>query len=380
MNGSVKNTSTENELLWVLGLLFIAAVAAWFFGHAKISAFVMKIRTYESYLLIFDTEARDTLRSWIAATNPADATLKQLWLSGFVAGRSLRWVVFLIITGLFGYLIYRSPDRSGRYTQSYTTDTLAMQEASEWPSIRPVLGMNMIDIPIDDPINGMRQRPRDYGRRHGMIVPIAGLNDKENPAIIELLDHKDALKLDRVREIFSKQIGKIWQGVSGMKEYERCLFAAFSAQINNNNSMAQDILDDLAVSYLDARKRKNVNLITSKLAQKALLDYGNGDVVKRIASRHAYTRTILMSMLTAARENGVMPASWFRWLKTVDRVTWYALNDLGLDVASVEAAGTRAHWQAESLAKTPLVNPMIEPALVGLKTYLGELIDVEEDA
>jgi len=56
-------------------------------------------------------------------------------------------------------------------------------------------------------------------------------------------------------------------------------------------------------------------------------------------------------MLEKARSNGVLPPNWFRWLKTVDRVTWYALNDLGLDVASVEAAGIRAHWLAESMAR-----------------------------
>ncbi|MDH0342144.1 type IVB secretion system coupling complex protein DotM/IcmP [Chromobacterium haemolyticum] len=369
----------DNELLWVCGGLFVVLVGAWLLGHEKISAFVMKVRAFEIYLMVFDGEARDAMKEWLATTHPRDVTLNELWQSGLVAGRSLRWVVLFILTCLFGFLIYRAPDRSGKYTQKYSTDTLARQESEEWPVVKPVLGQSYIETPLNDPINGMRQLPRDYGRRHGMIVPIAGLGEKDDPANIELLDHKDALKLDRARAIFGKQLGKVWQGVSALRGYERALFAACAAQINNNNDLAQAIINDLSISFMRARKEKKAGLINSLRAQKAMHEYGNSPLVKRIVGRHAYTRTILMSMLTRARENGALPAAWFRWLKTVDRVTWYALNDLGLDVASVEAAGVRAHWDAERMAKTPIVNPMIESALVGLMTYLGEINDVEDE-
>ncbi|MCM3609143.1 type IVB secretion system coupling complex protein DotM/IcmP [Cupriavidus pauculus] len=374
-----KSQNTDNELLWVLGGVFLLVVAAWLFGHEKISAFVMKVRGIESYLLIFDGEARDAIKEWITTTHPRDATLLELWQSGIVAGRSLRWAVLLIVTGLFGYLVYRSPERGTKYTRVYTTETLAQQEAQVWPVIRPVLGQNIIDIPLNDPINGMRQLPRDYGRRLGFIVPIAGLGEKENPEYIELLDDRSALRLDRARAVFAKQLGKVWQGVPALKGYERALFAACAAQINNDNKLAQAIINDLALSYVRAREKKDATLINSLRAQKALHEYGNSKPVKRIVGRHAYTRTVLLSMLSASRQCGVMPAAWFRWLKTVDRVTWYVLNDLGLEVASVEAAGVRAHWMAETIAQTPIVNPMIEPAMMGLQSYLGGTLDVEED-
>ncbi|KAG0166433.1 hypothetical protein DFQ30_007198 [Apophysomyces sp. BC1015] len=358
-----KSNNQDDELLWVLAGLFVLVVAAWFLGHEKISAFVMKVRAFESHLLVFDVEARDAIKEWIATTRPRDATLLELWQSGIVAGRSLRWAVFVILTGLFGYLFYRSPERGTKYTKVYTTETLARQEAEVWPVIQPVLGQNILDIPINDPVNGMRQLPRDYGRRHGFIAPIAGLDEKENPANIEILDQRSALRLDRAREIFAKQLGKPWQGASALRGYERALFAACAAQINNDNKLALDIVNDLARSFIRARKEKNAALINSIRAQKALSQYGNSKPVKRIASRHAYTRTVLMSMLSEAHACGVLPPSWFRWLKTVDRVTWYALHEVGLDVAGVEAAGLRSQWMAETMAKTPILNPMIEPAL-----------------
>lgn len=382
MNGDsarpIGNTR-DNELLWVLGGIFLLVVGAWFIGHEKISAFVMKVRSFEAYLLVFDREAQEAIREWVVTTHPKDATLLELWQSGVVAGRSLRFFAGIVITGLFGYLIYRSPDRSGRYTKTYDMLSLAMQESVEWKVVKPVLGMHLEDVSIDDPINGMRARPRDYGRKHRFIVRISSLGDKANSANVEILDSKDALLLDRARMIFSKQMGSMWQGVNELRIHEQCLFAAFAAQINNNTTLAQQIIDDLARAYLHARKTKDIEQIKSPRAEKALKKYGNTKEVQKIVSRHAYSRTVLISMLEKARNNGVLPPNWFRWLKTVDRVTWYALTDLGLDVASVEAAGIRSHWLAESMSRTPIVNPMIENAVIGLKTYLGEIVDEEVD-
>lgn len=368
----------DDELLWVLGGIFLLAIGAWYVGHEKISAFVMKVRAFEAYLLVFDQEAQEAIREWIATTHPKNATLLELWQSGTVAGRSLRFVVGILITAMFGYLIYRSPDRSARYTRTYDTASLAAQESEEWPVIKPVLGQNIGDVPLDDPINGMRARPRDYGRKHGFIVRITSLGDKANSPNVEAIDHRDALLLDRARAVFGKQLGRVWQGLDVLRTHERCLFAACAAQINNDNKLAQLIINDLAVAYVRARTTKNANQINSLHAQKALHQYGNSKKVQKIASRHAFVRTVLVSMLEKARANGILPPNWFRWLKTVDRVTWYALNDLGLDVASVEAAGVRAHWLAESMARKPIANPMIENAVYGLKTYLGEIIDDEE--
>lgn len=377
-NPSPSNNNTDNELLWVLGGVFLLVIAAWFVGHERISAFIMKVRMFESYFLIFDEEARDAIREWVSTTDPKDVTILELWQSGLVAGRSLRFFVGIAITALFAYLVYRSPDRSGRYTKTYDMMSLATQESDEWKVIKPVLGQNLDKVSIDDPINGMRARPRDYGRKHGFIVRISTLGDKATSANVEALDRKDALLLDRTRAIFGKQLGHMWQGVNELRIHERCLFAAFAAQINNNTSMSQQIVDDLAESYLEARKTKDISKINSHKAAEALKKYGNTKAVQKIVGRHAYSRTVLISMLSKARENGVLPPNWFRWLKTVDRVTWYALTDLGLDVASVEAAGIRAHWLAESMARAPIVNPMIENAVVGLKIYLGEITDDEE--
>lgn len=367
----------DDELLWVIfGGLFLL-VALWFIGHEKISAFVMKVRSIEAYLLIFDREAQDAIREWLATTTPKEASLKGLWESGMAAGRTLRFLVLAIVTGLFAYLIIRSPDRSAKYTQTYTTASLALQESVLWPVIKPVLGMGIDKKSLDDPIHGMRARPRDYGRKHGFIVRIASLGNQASSVDVEILDDKDALLLDRAKAIFAKQLGKPWQGANMLRIHDRCLFAAFAAQINNDTTLAQMIINDLSKAYLRARREKNIKKIVSANAERALEKYGNSKPVQKVVNRHAFERTVLVSMLQQARGNGVLPPNWFRWLKTVDRVTWYALCDLGLDVASVEAAGIRNHWLAESRLGAPIDVPMVDSALNGLKAYLGEIVDEE---
>lgn len=371
------NHTSDNELLWILGGLFAVSIAAWVFGHEKIAAFVMKVRQFELHLMVFDQEGRAMLAAWLRTRHPVDATAGELWRSGAVAAQTLRWGVFALITILFAYLAYRSPDRNGRYSRTYTVASLARQEAEIWPVLKPVLDMNLIDIPLDDPVNGMRQLPRDYARRLGILVNLSSIGADADVSNVEPLDDRSALRLDRARKVFAAQLGQQWPGVQGIRGYERALFAAFAAQINNDNALAMAIINDLAVSYLRARTQKDAKLINSLRAQKALHQYGNSESVRRIVNSHAYTRTVLRSMLQGARACGVLPSAWFRWVKTVDRITWYALNDLGLEVASIEAAGIRAQWDAELLAKLPIQDPLIEPAIEGLRTYLGETLDEE---
>ncbi|MDQ1090613.1 hypothetical protein QE400_000026 [Xanthomonas sacchari] len=100
-------------------------------------------------------------------------------------------------------------------------------------------------------------------------------------------------------------------------------------------------------------------------------------VVLRVIRAHGYKRTVLMAMLEAGRKGGVLPAAWFRWLKPVDRVTWYCLCDLGMQPSCVESAGARAQYLTERATGAPVLTPMVDSAINGLREYLNEVIDVE---
>jgi len=374
-----KQGGGEEDLLWVIGGIFALVVGFWLLGHTQISSFVMNLRYIESFLMVFDSEGQAVLREWLASSNPADVTLPELWQSGLVAGRFVRFGFIVAVTALFAWIAYRSPEWGGRYTQTYTTASLAAQESALWKVIKPVLGRKIDEIPLDDPIQGMRARPRDYGRKHGFIVRASSVAVSDaNSANVEKIDHRDMLLVDKARDVFERQLGPRWAGVSALREHERLLFGVFAAQANNDVKLAQKAIDELSVSYVAARAAKDLRRLASPAAVAALERYGNSKEAQRAVSRHAYVRTVLPAMLKSARVNGVLPPNWFRWLKGIDRVTWYTLNDMGLYVASVEAAGPRSHFQAEEAAKSPIAKPFMEPALTALRVYLQEVIDEED--
>ncbi len=97
-----------------------------------------------------------------------------------------------------------------------------------------------------------------------------------------------------------------------------------------------------------------------------------------VTNRHAYTHTVLMALLNAARlRAGVLAPGQFAWLKLVDRPLWYALSSLGFETEGVgrylhpnprvEAVGARDHWAVERAVGVPVVEPSLDRAIDALR-------------
>lgn len=374
-HGPAQRDSMQETLLIGVGLaLFIAFL--WWRHHALIAAAVMHVRWWESALL--SGPEAEAIHRWIRSTPATDATLKELWQSGVVLGHTwIRWASMGVLFGLGGYLVYRHPEWPGRYNRVYSMKSLARQESVLWPAIRPVLDEGLVDVDLDDPVQGMRQTPRAYGRRLKFVVPAATL--RRLPPEAEPISPREVLLVGRARKVFGMQLGPRWQGIDRLKPHEKALFAAFAAQACYANEAAQSLIDALPYAYLKAVKAGDVRLITTPQVEALLTAHGQSEVVKQVLARHGHVRTVLIAMLAAARKNGILPSSWFRWLKTVDRITWYALNDLGTENASVEAGGVRAHYNAERLIRGELTAPEVEAAIDGLREYLQEVLDEDPD-
>lgn len=384
MSRDPHNMNNKDMAPWMTILVVAAIVFFWFAGHTQISTVVMWVRYVEAHLLVFDPVGRDAMARWLGSTTASEATVKGLFQSGGVAGWSLRWFSLVFLLVWFGWLIKKSPARTGRYANRYTMASLAEQEAAQWPVLTPVLGLNLQDVPLDDPINGMRKDGRAYARQNRLLHPRwTDPRDLQQTggAKIEIDQLSDGRWIDitRTRALFGSQLGKPWQGVEALLPYERALFAAFVAQIGHDGQLALAIINELALSARTAFAKKDPSLLDASSATGALETYGYTPAVQKLVRSHCHVRTVLMAVLEAARQNGVLPAAWFRWLKMADRRTWYALNDLGLDVASAEAAGIRAHYLAEAIAKTAIAEPQVEPAVKGLIEYLNTYLDEETE-
>ncbi len=369
-------TDMQDVVVVLIGVIAVVCLF-WWGSHAAIARFVMQVRLLEAYLIPFDPTGQAAIRHWVASTSPETATLEQLVQSGAVLGRWLGWGVLAILGALGGWLAWRSPEWPGRYTQTYTMASLARQESSLWRTIRPVLDENLLDVSLDDPVQGMRQTPRAYGRRLKFVVPAAEL--KELPQDAEPVNAREVFLVGTARRVFVRQLGQPWQGIDRLKPHEKALFAAFAAQACYANEAAQALINELPDIFLKAVKARDAGLITSPRVDALLVAHGQSEVVKAVLRRHTYVRTVLMALLVAARQKGILPPNWFRWLKTVDRITWYALTDLGTENASAEAAGVRAHYNAERLIRGAINEPEIEAAVDGFRDYLQEILDEEPD-
>ncbi len=93
----------------------------------------------------------------------------------------------------------------------------------------------------------------------------------------------------------------------------------------------------------------------------------NTEIVQECAAKHAYTLTVLASLLEKARDDGVLPSADFIWLKPLDRRAWYLLNCIGRQTPFSEIAGVFAHWKAEQMLQRKSVVPMVEEAVNALE-------------
>jgi hypothetical protein len=69
---------------------------------------------------------------------------------------------------------------------------------------------------------------------------------------------------------------------------------------------------------------------------------------------------------------GVLASAMFRWLKGVDRVLWYCLNNVGRRAFHIEGAAAVCHFQAERIHGQPLMDPYLDTVMNGLEDYLTE--------
>ncbi|MGH8078382.1 MAG: IcmP-like type IV secretion system protein, partial [Lysobacter sp.] len=342
---------------------------------------VMTVRLWEAQLLSFDAEGQRTVFEWIAKRHPRDVGLGELYRSGDVTGYYLRWIVVAVLLPLFAWRFLRHPGRSLAFRQVHHIMSLARAQVAQYPMMAAALDINLLDFPLDHPVYGMRNLPRAYGRRHKMLRTMAEIPSEHPRDDLDVVDAKSVVVLSQCRAVFAKQIGVEWPGIghAGLPSHERILLTAFAVQVagldDSYNKDTLRIIEELARSSIEALRKGDSTLVASPTADRMQEAVFASAPVQKILRRHGFRRTMLMGMLEEARQGGVLPSCWFTWLKPVDRVTWYALCDLGMHPSSIEAAGVRAQFQWEKAANAPVMTPMVEAAVNGFREYLDEVID-----
>ncbi|WP_456304189.1 secretion/conjugation apparatus DotM-related subunit, partial [Acetobacter nitrogenifigens] len=163
---------------------------------------------------------------------------------------------------------------------------------------------------------------------------------------------------------------------------ERVLFAVFAAHYAQERAEAMALLGKLSESLrpagLDGPEGPKASLVVpAEIVAEAdamLASPGALGRINELCARNGWTTTALMTLLTEARRKaGVLAPPAFAIVKLIDRPLWYALHSLGFpqerpeeDVhpnPRVEAAGARAHWDAERKARRPIYTPAVSVAI-----------------
>lgn len=381
MSRGMNSSEHDNSAVMVVAAVAVLVLMIWLLAHEQIAWLGMNIRLWEAWLLAFDREGQRTVYEWIASRHPRDVGFAELYRSGEVTGYYLRWIVVAILLPAFAWAFLRHPGRSLAFRQKHSILSLARAQAHLYPMMAPIIEMDLLNAPIDHPIHGMRALPRTYARKYKMLRTMSEIPADHPRDDLDVLDARNVLILSRCNEVFAKQIGAEWQGVghAALPAYERALLVAFAVQLaglsKDCNKQTLKIIEELAIGARQAFRKGDLALIVSATAdalQDAVLA---APKVQKVLRRHGFRRTLLMGLLEEARSGGVVPPGWFRWLKAVDRVTWYALCDLGIQPSCVESAGVRAQYLIEKAAQGPVLTPMVESAVNGLRDYLDEVAD-----
>ena len=259
---------------------------------------------------------------WMRAYYP------QEWDASRIAllGRQLRLFMWPVIALPIGYFAYRvwAKNPGVKLRRSMNMSSLAESESRVWPWLKPVLGKKIIDHPIDKGPWAMGLSPLEFARK------------------FDLLDGQ-VVNRDRAEKLFASQLGSLWESPDRLRRSTRALFACFCAQACGNGKVAVRGLETLALTMPSGSPDYG-------FVQGLLDEHYKDPRIQAVLQKHAYASTVISAMLLEARKHGVLPPSFFIWLRPSNRALWYTLNGVGRSTPFSEASGVHAHRLAEQVA------------------------------
>ena len=215
-----------------------------------------------------------------------------------------------------------------------------------------------------------------------------GKPQNETPAMLTLHDELEnylgTLRVDKkgVEDYYKASLGELcrYKGrvidINYLPPTERAIWMLLCACVAGKSSLRNRIealLDQMADNFKEDSPRTEypdheIDLtgifelyteVTSNVrVRKTLVD---------IAEKHAYYYTAFTALYIAAKDTyGTIITRDFIWLKTVNRLLYLSLNQIGLEASRAETAGIRAHYKAEEKDGKRISTPIIDSAVLSL--------------
>ena len=369
-----QSSSSDNSYapLWIMVLIVLIALGLWFFAREFIVRGVFYIKIFEAKAFTWFTDQLDPVVNFMQNSlyYPQAVTPEQLWAATNLVGEYIRWpvIAFLLLCGVF---LFKS-DVKSRFKKRHSMITLMKQEYVNWPQIAPVVNLSLQSTPLDEGGWAMALAPLPFSKKFHILryeKKAQDPNSKRFSSAAE--DIRFAINRGEAKRIFTMQLGDYWQGLSSLNIHTKALFAMFAAKMNRDRE-----------GYTKLMKQINRSTVKGNLdfsgVDELLAKHSGTKVVQRIMGNHAYVLTIMATMVTVAREDGVLATSDFLWLKPLDRRMWYMLNCTGRQTVFCEVAGPFAHWLAERRLGRKSLVPMVNEAVNALENAVLDIKYVPE--
>lgn len=380
--GGEKNTY---YILWVLALIVFVGAIIWYFADYQLKVFFIALRKYELlavdfFLNLLPMEHIPFLQSIPARVDADIALVQQITPSNITldiaealsveVGEFLRYPMAAILI-LLSIYVYRT-HLYMRFTKKHSMNTLLQSEFPNWPQIKIVRKLNLLDQDLDSGPWAMAMTPMQFAKKYKLMnVEVAELTGSKF-AKTQAPEFKVKLNRQRTERAFQAQLGRSWQGIDNLFPHRQAIFAVLAARGCRDTKLAQELVYQLADSAGDGQ-------LNYKGVDKLIKKHQYNSSVEKICNAHAYEFTVMASMLMFAREDGVLASADFLWVKPMDRRLWYVLNNVGRQTPASEVGGIFCHWYNELALKRPLSVPVVTAAVDALELALSEIIYVPND-
>ena len=391
MNG--RDNRDDHLFLWCAFLILVFVVLpALYIAHAD-SVNRPLLTLAKAQIQVFTPFFDEAQTAWtrIAEADPASLSWGTMQKVLHYTGSWIRWP-FALLLGLFGVAaIFMG--RVGGLVRRFNMESLLRNNAESFPCLRPVVGRGKYLLSPESHDSGpwkIARTPVQFALENELLLdeqgkPFTpeqalknGLPSTELPAWGNArLDEKKALA------VLTEQLGKPFEGYEGLSPCRRALAVAFLAYANGDKKGCVSMLDMVSSSYNEIDGNADCPVLTDTAFEKRLKKAWarHKDVLseKNMASHAAYELPWFMALLYRARQKGVLASSQFLWLRPMDRLLWYALNQCGGRTAWVESLAPWAHYKAEEQVGQALTEPHVALAVTSLKDSLsaqGWLTDI----
>lgn len=256
---------------------------------------------------------------------------------------------FMVIIAAF-YIKKLSKAKS--YNQVFTRKSLIQNQKQKWAWLHPIADLEL-EPDVEKGSWAMAKKPLTFVKKY------------------DLLDENEDLKEGKAHVVFSQQLGRLFSSFEEMEDYEQALMTIFAAHSLMSKESKKDAYKWLSILSIT---HKNPDYSWVKAGWEK---YKNSEKVQEALTQHAYVNTVLMRMLENAR--GVLPTSYFVWLKPKNRILFFSLNCLGRKEHFTEAAGCVNHFFAEKEMKSPILTQYVNDAVAGLSQAVHSIKITDEN-